>query len=100
MCNDESDDAIFQDNSLWAQTLMDDLEHEKRVELFKKAIKELPKEDQRLIELLYVRELPHQRAADILGKSIDAIYMQKKRLVEKMKILIGKYTKKKELRRR
>ncbi|MBN1872168.1 MAG: sigma-70 family RNA polymerase sigma factor [Candidatus Omnitrophica bacterium] len=90
----EQTDVVFKDDSSWVESLMDDLEHETRIELFEEAIKKLPKDDQRLIEILYVKELPYQRAADILGKSIDALYMQKKRVIEKLKAIINKAIKK------
>ena len=73
------------------QSFLENLEHEEMVNLLERALKELPKEDVYLVELIYLRELPHKRAAKILGKSVDALYMQKKRAVEKLKKIVGKY---------
>ncbi len=89
----EDEKSIFDGKKSLDETFLKKLEHEEKVNLFEKALKELPKEDIYLIELLYFREYSHKRIAKILNKTVDALYMQKKRVTEKLKKIVEEYIK-------
>ena len=84
----EDKEDTFEDK----ESSLENLEHKEKVNIFEGALKELPKEDIYLIELLYFREYSSKRVAKILGKSVDALYMQKKRMIDKLKKIIEKHT--------
>ncbi|MBU4377411.1 MAG: sigma-70 family RNA polymerase sigma factor [Candidatus Omnitrophica bacterium] len=94
--DDENEPADYRIEGSEEILVLQNLENEERNEIFDKALKELPKEDLLLIDLIYFRGVSHKNAAKILGKSIDALYMHKKRVIEKIKKTIevdhGKYS--------
>jgi len=69
---------------------LDDIDEKDKLALFEKALNRLPKNEMRLVELIYFRKISHERAAAILGKSVDAVYMQKKRAIERLKKIVRK----------
>jgi len=66
------------------------LSNEEDLELFRRAIENLPEKDRQLVELLFYQEVSYEKAAIMLGKSVDSLYMQKKRIVEKLQEIVEK----------
>ena len=90
--NAENEEDVFKDARYAEGSFLEELEHKERVGLFKRALKELPKDDICLVELIYFRGFSHERAAKVMKKTKDSIYVQKRRMIEKLKNIIKKYT--------
>lgn len=82
------EEGLSEYDEFLCESFLKDLEDKEKISIFEKALKELPKEDIYLVDLIYFRELSYKRIAAILGKSIDAVYMQKKRVIDKLKNII------------
>jgi RNA polymerase sigma factor (sigma-70 family) len=89
LAKDSKDDAhLLKDTQSINESFLNNLEREERINIFKKALKKLDKQDLHLVDLIYFREYSHSQAAAILKKSVDAVYMQKKRIIDKLKKII------------
>ena len=80
--------GIFRGQDTPDELFLNDLENEDNAGILKEALKKLPEEDLRILNLVYLRGFPLTRVAKLIDKSADAVYAQKKRALDKLKEII------------